>query len=81
MTWLPIIRADEASGDLQRAYDRLRVSEGSIGLPFEGLTHNGSELLSLIEFAYTARFGASELSRLHQEMIATYVSALNGCVF
>ena len=81
MTWLPIIMAEESSGDLEEAYRLTRVRQGSIGLPFEGLTHNGSALLKLIEFTHAARFGDSALGRLPQEMIATYVSALNGCVF
>lgn len=81
MTWIPTIAAEDAGGDLKRSYELLRTTKGTIGLPFEGLTHNGAALLQLIEFARVARFGESELNRLQQEMIATYVSALNGCVF
>ena len=81
MTWIRVIPAEDAVGDLARAYELADISAGSIGLPFEGLTLNGPALLRLMEFTTQARFGASELSRHHQEMIATYVSALNGCVF
>ena len=81
MTWIRVIPAEDAVGDLAAVYERQDKRAGTIGLPFEGLTHNGPALLRLMEFTGVARFGASPLGRLHQEMIATYVSALNGCLF
>jgi alkylhydroperoxidase family enzyme len=81
MPWVQVIPAEEADGELKQAYERVGVTQGSIGQPFDGLTSNGPVLLKLMEFSHAARFGPSALTRLQREMIATYVSALNHCVF
>lgn len=80
MAWVRIIPAEESTGDLREAYERVGIDAGPMSLPFEGLT-NGSALLKLMQFTSEARFDPSSLSRLHKEMIATYVSAINHCVF
>lgn len=81
MAWVRIIPAEESTGDLTKAYERLNITAGPMTPPYEGLTNNGAALLKLMEFSSEARFGPSSLSRLQQEMVATYVSALNHCVF
>lgn len=81
MAWVRIVPAEESTGDLAKAYERLNLTEGPITPPHEGLTNNGSALLKLMEFSSEARFGECSLSRLQKEMAATYVSALNHCVF
>jgi hypothetical protein len=81
MTWIRVITAEEATDDLARAYERAGVDTGPISLPYSGLTHNGPALLKLMEFTSQARFGPSSLTRLQQELTATYVSVLNHCVF
>ena len=81
MAYVKIIPAEEATGDLKLAYERAGVADGPIGPPYAGMTNNGSTLLKLMEFTSEARFGQSSLSRLRQEMVATYVSAINHCVF
>ncbi len=81
MPWVRVIPAEEAENDLKRAYEHVGVAQGSIGQPFDGLTSNGPVLLKLMEFTHAARFGPSALTRLQREMVATYVSALNHCLF
>jgi hypothetical protein len=81
MAWVRIIPAEESTGDLSEAYERVGIEAGPMSLPFEGLTNNGSALLKLMKFTSEARFGPSSLSRLQKEMTATYVSAINHCVF
>jgi alkylhydroperoxidase family enzyme len=81
MTYVRIIPAEEATGDLASAYERVDVTEGPIGPPYAGMTNNGATLLKLMQFTTEARFGPSSLDRLRQEMVATYVSAINHCVF
>lgn len=81
MPWVHVIPAEDAEGDLKRAYDRVGVDHGSIGPPFDGLTANGPVLWQLMAFSQAVRFGPSPLTRLQREVVATYVSALNHCVF
>jgi len=81
MPWVQVIPAEDADGELKRAYERVGVKQGPIGQPFDRLTANGPVLWQLMEFSLAARFGPSPLSRLRREMVATYVSALNHCVF
>lgn len=81
MAWVRHIPVEDATGDLAKAYERADISEGAMRPPYEGLTNNGSALLKLMEFSSEARFSPSSLSRLRQELVATYVSALNHCVF
>jgi len=81
MPWVRVIPAEEAEHDLKHAYEQVGIEQGSIGQPFDGLTTNGPTLLKLMEFSHAVRFGPSALSRLQREMVATYVSALNHCLF
>lgn len=81
MAWVRVISAEEATGDLAKASEWVGINEGKMGPPYEGLTNNASSLLKLMEFSTESRFGPSSLSRLHRELTATYVSALNHCVF
>jgi hypothetical protein len=81
LVWITVVPAEEAEGDLKSAYETLGIEEGSIGPPYEGLTNNGPVLYRLMQLSREARFGPSPLSRLQREMIATYVSTLNHCVF
>lgn len=81
MPWVRVIPAEDAEEDLKQAYERVGIANGSIGQPFDGLTANGPALLKLMEFSYAVRFGSSAITRLQREMVATYVSALNHCLF
>jgi alkylhydroperoxidase family enzyme len=80
MAWIQVIPVEEADGDLLEAYRLLGVEAGSAP-PYEVLTNNGPAMLRHVQFSQTIRFGPSPVTRLQREMIATYVSALNGCVF
>lgn len=80
MAWIRVIPVEEAEGDLREAYRLLGVETGSAP-PYEVLSNNGSAMLRHAQFSQIARFGPSPVTRLQREMIATYVSALNGCVF
>ncbi len=80
MAWIRVIPAEDAHDELREAYALLGIERGSAP-PHEVLTNNGPVMLQQIRFSQALRFGPSPLSRLQREMIATYVSALNGCVF
>ena len=88
MTWLPVIREDEASGLMKQVYDRERKRYGR---------HSNSALAqSLIpeiadvslDLTWVTRGNARDqdsstfetgVTNIEREMIATLVSALNQC--
>lgn len=80
MAWIRVIPVEDAEGDLLEAYNQLGISSGSAP-PYEVLTNNGTAMLHHARFSHAVRFGPSPLTRVQREMIATYVSAINGCVF
>lgn len=80
MAWINVIPVEAAEGDLREAYHLLGIDTGSAP-PYEVLTNNGTAMLRHAQFSHAVRFGPSPLTRLQREMIATYVSARNGCVF
>lgn len=81
MPWIPVIPAEEAEGDLLEAYRHLGIESGDMTPPYDVVTLNGPVILRQMRFSDAVRFGDARLSRLRREMIATYVSALNHCVF
>ncbi len=81
MPWIKVVPAEEASGDLLLVYEQMGISEGPITPPFEAMTINGPVLKKLLDFTEQIRFGEAAISRLQKEMMATYISRLNDCVF
>ncbi len=80
MAWIKVVPVEDAEGDLLEAYRTLGIGTGSAP-PYEVLTNNGTAMYRHAQFSQAVRFGPSPLSRLRREMIATFVSAINGCVF
>ena len=96
MTWIPIIPPQEAKGELQRAYqdvyalyppeygievDAVRRGDG----PSDSIVAAHSLIPRALLHSMSA-FGAMmapelPLTRRQHEMIATVVSALNGCFY
>jgi hypothetical protein len=96
MTWIPTIPFPEAQGELQRAYQEVyalyppeyRSEVAAVKRP-DGTTDSIVAAHSLIPLALKhsmSAFGAMiqpdlPLTRRQHEMIATVVSALNGCFY
>ena len=82
MAWVRIARSGESDGVLDQFYDSMGVPAGtSPGSPYDEMSLNPHALIAFHELQRTLRYGSSDLTRLHREMIATYVSALNRCPY
>jgi hypothetical protein len=81
MPWIRAVQAEEADGDLAKAYEQLGIASGDMTPPYDVVTNNGPVMLRQALFSDQVRFGDVSLSRLRRETIATLVSALNHCVF
>jgi alkylhydroperoxidase family enzyme len=78
MAWIAEVREDRAEGRLAECYARIRRALGRV-LPFYRAYSPSPRLLSAhLEF-YGAVGAPGALSKLRKEIIATAVSAENGC--
>ena len=79
MVWIKTISEDQATGDLKRAYEAISRARGKISNIMRAQSLNPNALRAFLELYTTLVFGRSSLSRGEREMIATTVSARNGC--
>jgi uncharacterized peroxidase-related enzyme len=68
-----------ATGDLKRAYEDISRARGKVSNIMRAQSLNPNALRAFLELYTTLVFGRSGLSRSEREMIATAVSARNGC--
>jgi alkylhydroperoxidase family enzyme len=82
MAWITSISEADAQGALKVLYDRLANSPGRTGHVaniMKALSLK-PQVLSMVSGVFrAATFGASSLTRVQEEMIATLVSSLNHC--
>jgi alkylhydroperoxidase family enzyme len=77
----PIDEGD-ARGDLGRAYDEwFAANPGRPEIPgiLKCFSHRPDIFRQVVEFSNSLHFAEGHLTRRVKEMLATYVSALNGC--
>jgi uncharacterized peroxidase-related enzyme len=82
MAWITTVAEKEAQGELKEIYDRLGASHGHSGYVANIMKAFSLKpaVLAAVSGAFQAvTFGASNLSRTQEEMIATVVSSLNRC--
>jgi len=79
MVWIKTISEDKATGDLKRAYEAISRARGKVSNIMRAQSLNPNALRAFLELYTTLVFGRSSLSRGEREMIATTVSARNGC--
>ena len=79
MVWIKTISEDQATGDLKRAYEAISRARGKVSNIMRAQSLNPNALRAFLELYTTLVFGRSSLSRGEREMIATTVSASNGC--
>jgi alkylhydroperoxidase family enzyme len=78
MSWIAEVREDAAEGRLAECFARIRRALGRV-LPFYRAYSQSPRLLSAhLEF-YGAVAAPGALSKVRKEIIATAVSAENGC--
>jgi hypothetical protein len=82
-TKIRVIEDAEATGETAAAYEYWRRGTGRKQLPgiIKCFGARPDFLRQVIEFSDTVHFSEGHLSRLHKEMIATYVSYLNHCPY
>jgi uncharacterized peroxidase-related enzyme len=79
--WIKVPSERQAEGKLQEVYTKIRETRGKIAniMLVQGL--NPQALQAHVELYLAVMFGRSALSRAQREMIATLVSARNGCQY
>lgn len=78
MAWIGVTGEERAEGLLKEGYERVRRALGRV-IPFYGAFSVSPRLLHAHLDFYGAVGAPSALSKLRKELIATAVSAENGC--
>ena len=78
MAWISVTGEERAAGLLKEGYDRVRRTLGRV-IPFYRVYSVSPRLLHAHLDFYGAIGAPSALSKLRKELIATAVSADNGC--
>ena len=81
MSWIRIVRPDEATGALKREYDIAVKRAGKVFQILQIQSLNPAALRASMQVYMATMFQPSPLSRQLREMIATVVSAANHCVY
>jgi len=81
LTWIKTIHEDKATGDLKRAYEQVLRTRGKISNIMRAQSLNPNALRSFLELYVGLVFGKSGLSRAEREIVATVISARNGCEY
>ncbi len=78
--WIHMVREDEAQGDLQEQYERLRDPQtGEVDHILRIHGQHPETLHAHIALYMTMMYGKSAIRRPEREMIAVVVSAANRC--
>lgn len=82
-TKIKVVEDADATGDVAEAYDYWRASSGRKKIPgiLKCLSARPDFLKQAVDFSNTIQFSYGHLSRLHKEMIGSYVSYLNNCAY
>ncbi len=79
MAWIRMIDEDEAQGELDEHYSRMREPQGGVDNILKIQSLNPRSLHAHFEFYAALMRGRSALSPTQREMIAVVVSAANRC--
>ena len=79
MAWIKTTSEDDATGKLKEVYDSLRKKFPIVPNIMQSFSLKPEVLAAVARVFTTGTFGASNLSRVQEEMIATVVSSLNQC--
>lgn len=81
MAYIKTINEVEAAGKLKKTYDSIAGKGKKMPHVLKIQSLNPEALQAHYDFYRIIIFGKSALSRAQREMIATVVSAQNGCVY
>lgn len=79
MAWIRTVSESEASGSLAAQYKAAAMRAGKVFNILKIQSLNPSILKRSMDLYIAAMHGVSGLSRAEREMLATVVSATNGC--
>ena len=80
MSLIDEVSPAEASGEVQRLYERIRAEfAGRVPPVLTVMSQNPRALGAVHDMANAISFGGSTLGRRREELLATYVSTLNAC--
>jgi uncharacterized peroxidase-related enzyme len=82
-TKIGVVEDADAPVEVAEAYDYWRASSGRKQVPgiLKCFSARPDFLKQAVDFSNTIQFSDGHLSRLHKEMIGTYVSFLNNCAY
>jgi len=81
MAWIRVIDEKEATGDLKAHYERIKKSRGKVANIMKIHSLHPEAMKAHLELYLAIMFGKSGLSRRQRELLATVVSAMNGCEY
>ena len=81
MAWIEVIGEAEATGDLKAAYDAIEGQRGKLSNIVRIHSLSPHTMQAHIDLYMKIMFGRSRLRRADRELIATVVSAANGCAY
>jgi alkylhydroperoxidase family enzyme len=79
MAWITTISEQAATGRLKEIYESFHPQFPNVPNIMQAFSLKTEMLAAVARTFMTATFGASSLSRVQEEMIATAVSSLNNC--
>ena len=79
MSWIEI--PDDATPELRRLTRQWRDEGRDVPTVIAPLMHRPRTMRAVLQMNQAVTFGGSSLGRRTEELIATAVSALNGCFF
>lgn len=81
MAWIRVIGETDADETLRECYDRIRSARGKVANIMKVHSLHPAAMEAHLDLYRTILFGPAGLSRRERELLATAVSALNGCAY
>lgn len=81
MAWIQVIDESDAEGKLKAYYEEIKGARGKIANIMKVHSLQPDAMKAHLNLYRTIMFGSSGLSRRQRELLATVVSALNGCAY
>ena len=81
MAWIETIHEEDATGDLKEIYDDIAGKRGKVANIIRIHSLNPPTMKAHMDLYMKVVFGRSKLRRPDRELIATVVSAANGCPY
>ncbi|MBN1550676.1 peroxidase-related enzyme [bacterium] len=79
MTWIEVIKDEDATPDLKAAYEKIRKSRGKIANIMKIHSFEPSLMTMHLKLYEKIMFDSKGITRAEREMIAVIVSSANGC--